>query len=382
MVGVCDIIRFLPLGSSHPWIFLRNWSISWTDADQGPVLFARTPVSCQPTVNEVFDVLTLASCRRKINIWSGAFTTGPFVSPLVFAFVTWKVNWEWSYWITCITFAVGFILVVLFADETYFNRNLASQPERKSRWLRLVGIEQWRTGSVGNTFWQASATTVLAMTKVPILLIVIYLFLNFAWFVGVTIAIAVWLGEFYHFKFEGLGLFYFGPLIGVAVGEIAGHWAHDLVGRMSARRHNGILHAEARLMMVWPAGALLFISVLVIGFALEHLWPWPVLCVFYGIQACGVIVATTAISAYLLDAYPEAPGEVAAWLNVGRSWGGFMAAYVVLEWVEKSGGAVAFGGQAAICGASLLIILFLQIFGQRLRKWQGPITRGTKSRAL
>ena len=198
------------------------------------------------------------------------------------------------------------------------------------------------TSSVGNSLWQASANTVLAMTKVPILLVVLYLFLNFAWFVGVTIAIAVWLQEFYHFKVESLGLFYIAPLIGVAIGELAGHWAHDLLGHIHMRRHGGILYPEARLMMVWPAGALLFVSVLVLGFALENLWPWPVLAVFYSMQACGVIVATTAISAYLLDAYPEAPGEVAAWLNVGRSWGGFMAAYIVLEWGVEDRGSCSF----------------------------------------
>jgi hypothetical protein len=35
----------------------------------------------------------------------------------------------------------------------------------------------------------------------------------------------------------------------------------------------------------------------------------------------------TAINAYVLDAYPKRSGEVAAWINFGRTLGGFIITY-------------------------------------------------------
>lgn len=85
----------------------------------------------------------------------------------------------------------------------------------------------------------------------------------------------------------------------------------------------------------------------------------------------GIMIATVALNAYLLDAYPEGSGEVAAWINVGRTMGGFMATYIEINWVEKSGLERVFGAQTGITIAAGLIIFGLGIFGKRLRKMQG-----------
>ncbi len=70
------------------------------------------------------------------------------------------------------------------------------------------------------------------------------------------------------------------------------------------------------------------ISVLMIGIALQHTWHHMIVAVFFGGQVMGIMIATTALNAYLLDAYPEGSGDVGAWVNVGRTMGGFMATYV------------------------------------------------------
>ncbi len=67
------------------------------------------------------------------------------------------------------------------------------------------------------------------------------------------------------------------------------------------------------------------ISILVLGFAIQNLWHWAVLAVFVAGQVMGIMIATVALNAYLLDAYPEGSGEVGAWIVVGRTLGGFMA---------------------------------------------------------
>ena len=98
-----------------------------------------------------------------------------------------------------------------------------------------------------------------------------------------------------------------------------------------------------------------------------------VVTVFYGVQVAGIMIATTAVNAYLLDAYPEGSGEVDARLCFGRVWGGFMATYVNIPWATKDGPAKALGIQAAIVIGAMVIILVLQLFGKRLRQAQGPM---------
>ena len=62
-----------------------------------------------------------------------------------------------------------------------------------------------------------------------------------------------------------------------------------------------------------------------------------------------------------------------AWIVFGRVFGGFMATYINIPWVQTAGAAKVFGIQAGITIAAALIIIFLQIFGKRLRKAQGAM---------
>ena len=157
---------------------------------------------------------------------------------------------------------------------------------------------------------------------------------------------------------------------------------HDTVGRLYACRHDGHIDPEARLIIAYPASVLLFIAVLVIGFALEHRWHYMILAVFSAVQTVGVMIVTTAINAYLLDSYPEGSGEVGAWVTASRNWSGFMATYIQIEWVTNTGPAKAFGAQAGITGASVLILIFLQMFGKRIRKYQGRMVLSKHSKAM
>jgi len=128
-----------------------------------------------------------------------------------------------------------------------------------------------------------------------------------------------------------------------------------------------------RLYLTYLSSALMAVSLLVLGFALQNIWHYMIIAVFYGLQVVGIMIATTAVNAYLLDAYPEGSGEVGAWIVFGRVFGGFMATYINIPWVTQAGAATVFGIQAGITIAASLIIVFLQVFGKRLRKAQGSM---------
>lgn len=96
-----------------------------------------------------------------------------------------------------------------------------------------------------------------------------------------------------------------------------------------------------------------------------------VIAVFTAGQVISIMIATVAMNAYLLDAYPEGSGEVGAWIVVGRTLGGFMATYIEIDWVQRNGLVKAFGAQTGITAAAGLIVLFLGVYGKRIRMRQG-----------
>ena len=57
--------------------------------------------------------------------------------------------------------------------------------------------------------------------------------------------------------------------------------------------------------------------------------------------------------------------------NANKIKGGFMATYIEIKWVEEHGPVNALGAQTGITAAAGLIILFLGLYGKRIRKWQG-----------
>ncbi|KAJ3476576.1 hypothetical protein NLG97_g9087 [Lecanicillium saksenae] len=314
------------------------------------------------------DLFYLHEHPRVINYVEFSIVLSPYLGPLIASFIVSEVVWRWAFWLCTILSGIGLVLV-LFLDETLFDRR-SPPASRGSRVSRLLGIQQakdWKNRSLS----ECLARPLVALTKIPILLILAYYFLNFAWVIGVNTTIAIWLTSIYGFTTMGLGYFYFFGIVGVLLGWFAGHFLHDAVGRYYIQRHKGVLHPEARLIILYPATMLLCLSLVLLGLAFEYHWHYMAIAVFAAMQCLGVMIVTTAINAYLLDCYPEGSGEVSAWVTASRNWAGFMSTYIQIEWVERGGPARALGAQAGITLASVLFILALQVYGKRLRRWQG-----------
>ncbi|TKA82817.1 hypothetical protein B0A55_01070 [Friedmanniomyces simplex] len=310
---------------------------------------------------------------RMINIWSGGVIVSPYLGPLVESFITWKTSWRWGFWVHTILSAVALILLVLVCDETWYSRSkqTGSRGPRQGHVPRLLGVAQWPAmRESGATLTRALSRPFIAISKLPVLLCVIYYFINFAWVIGVNATTSVWLSSLYGFNGKYLGLFYLAGIIGTVFGEVAGHWLHDGIATYYARRHGGRIEAEVRLYAAYLASAIMIVAVVILGFALQNVWHYMVVAVCYGTQVVGIMIATTAVNAYLLDSYPEGSGEVGAWIVFGRTFGGFMATLIEIPWVTKTGAARVFGVQAGTISAAALILVFLQIFGKRIRKAQ------------
>lgn len=149
------------------------------------------------------DMFFFHELPKKINIWSAFIIVSPYLGPFMASFVVWRLSWRWVYWIYAILNGIGFVIIVLFVDETFYNRNLpvGQQPPWKSRPKRLIGIEKHGRRSL----IQALARPLIAITKAPVVIITTFYFLNFAWTIGVNATLATWLKTYYHFDGKATG---------------------------------------------------------------------------------------------------------------------------------------------------------------------------------
>lgn len=140
------------------------------------------------------------------------------------------------------------------------------------------------------------------------------------------------------------------------------------------RRHGGVFKPEARLVTNYIGAFFMIPGLILAGQALQNHLSVGAIIVGWGIYVFGVMCASVAITAYALDAYPAAAGEVSAFLNFARTIGGFTVGYFQAPWGEASGYGVSFGIQAVVVAVALGILICVNVFGQRMREKGGPVT--------
>jgi len=139
------------------------------------------------------------------------------------------------------------------------------------------------------------------------------------------------------------------------------------------RRNNGVLEPEARLSVIWFSTPFMVAGLVLMGFALERGYHFMITAFAWGLYVFGIMVTTVAITSYNLDCYPEGSGEVGALLNEARTLGGFIISYLQIRWAKAQGTEKSFGVQGAIVGFVFLMVVFLQLYGKRLRVWSGRL---------
>ncbi|KAL8659274.1 MAG: hypothetical protein Q9202_007192, partial [Teloschistes flavicans] len=270
---------------------------------------------------------------RKINIWAAFIIVSPYMGPLLGAFMLTKLEWQWPFWILTILTGLCMCAIAFFVDETYYDRRLPmdKQPPRKSRLLRVIGIEQWRSRHLRNTFWEAMMRPVQVILKPTVLISFIYFFFTFAWVVGINTTLSIFIGPLYNFGLKQIGYLYFAPVTAAILGEACGIYLHDSVVSLYARRrrrHNGTTFPpEARLLVIYLATPFTLAGLVLLGFCLQHGYHYMLTALAWGLYVFGIMITTVGLTAYNLESYPEASGETAAWISASRVLGGFIVSY-------------------------------------------------------
>lgn len=118
-----------------------------------------------------------------------------------------KLSWRWPFWLYTIETGLCLIAVILLADETYYDRMLSyeKQPPRQSRFLRLIGIEQWRSRHLRNGFGEAMMRAFRTIARPVVLLADFYYMCTFAWVVAINATLSLFLASLYNFGPKQIG---------------------------------------------------------------------------------------------------------------------------------------------------------------------------------
>jgi len=134
-----------------------------------------------------------------------------------------------------------------------------------------------------------------------------------------------------------------------------------------------VLEPEARLIVLLIATPFMIAGLALLGFALANGYHYMMTALGWGLYNFGVMLVTVGINAYLLDSYPDASGEIGAWVNLSRTMSGFLVSFFMVPWALAQGTVRMFATMAAVVFAAALVVVALMVWGKRLRAWSGPL---------
>lgn len=125
----------------------------------------------------VKDIFFFHEHARKIGLWACLYISSPYLGPLLGNFIVGGTGrWEDVLWMCVGVCALQLVMIVLFLDESYYNRTIPAegQPPRGSRLLRITGVWQIRNHSgyfytLSGAFGRLAAT----ITKPALLLLLL-----------------------------------------------------------------------------------------------------------------------------------------------------------------------------------------------------------------
>ncbi|KAF8194719.1 MFS general substrate transporter [Mycena galopus ATCC 62051] len=319
---------------------------------------------------------------QKLNMWTMGYIVSPFLSPFLFGFLVARTTWRWAYGAGTIYSGVICLLILLFAEETMYDRGLKPIPEAPTTGLRyrvetVLGLTGVKMTKYRDSWYQAISSPLRIVWRPHLLGILVFEAspqqgMMFGFGIGINVTNVVFLGSPPPFGFGfsqfGIAGFYATPVVAVLLGEVIGRYTNDWIMNLPIRRNSGVFEAESRLWTCYIAVPLYICGFVVLGAAFQHHLSIAALVLGWGIAQCAIMINTVTVLAYCGDSFPKHHGEVATFLNLARVLGGKYVAYFQIPWALKHGALQVLGVEAAIvAGLFLLVVPFLQLKGRVVR---------------
>jgi hypothetical protein len=268
---------------------------------------------------------------QKIGLWVLAIDAGLLVGPIFGGFLN-IVSAQWIQWFTAILFGVLFVLELAFFPETLYPRNqmLVKMPmvppegvegvvvdfekvaRRRSdasavelRRTKLLPFVNWKPvpGMQHPKPWDAAVRCVLLLKFAPVwMAVMIYCYLWYWWVLSVITMLPA---AYLDYTPQIQGLLFIGLLLGTLFAEVAlgGRLSDSICARL-AKRNGGVRIPEMRLWLIYPAGLLTSLGLIIWGISIDKGYHWMVGQVAFFLFAAGIQTGNTIVCSYIVDCYP------------------------------------------------------------------------------
>ncbi|KAF7560197.1 hypothetical protein G7046_g3956 [Stylonectria norvegica] len=179
----------------------------------------------------------------------------------------------------------------------------------------------------------------------------------------------------YNFSVGAVGLINVAGMIGQALGALTGGILIDKWVNWRAHRNNGVFQPESRLALIFIPCGIVFIGILVFGFAAEKQMPWSVMFVAYGFVSVGLTGAASIGMTYVVDSYFPVAAECLEMINGLKNVVAFGLIKATVPWVDSQGYQKAFGALSGIFCVISMLALPLFIWGPQIRHYTASYWR-------
>ncbi|KAK5060151.1 hypothetical protein LTR84_010035 [Exophiala bonariae] len=334
---------------------------------------------------------------QKIGLWVLAIDAGLLVGPIFGGFLN-IVSAEWIQWFTAILFGALLGLEILFMPETLYPRNsmLKQLPMVTASDDATADIEK-----VGRRRSDASIVNLPRTKKLPYVnykpvpgmrhpklwdpalrFILTFKFLAvticvftycFMWYWWVLSVITMLPAAYLDYKPQIQGLLFIGLLLGTLFAELfLGGRLSDYVCAKLAEKNGGVRMPEMRLWLIYPAGILSGVGLIIWGVSVDKGYHWIVGQVAFFLFAAGIQMGNTVVCSYIVDCYPLQSMSIVTYYAVLLNLSAFIDPFFIAPWQADSGWTWCFAAQGiiVICGA-LPVFALLHRYGPLLRAKSG-----------
>ncbi|EXJ94156.1 hypothetical protein A1O1_02549 [Capronia coronata CBS 617.96] len=334
---------------------------------------------------------------QKIGLWVLAIDSGLLVGPIFGGFMN-IVSAAWVQWLTAIFFAVLLVLEILFMPETLYPRNkmlaqlpLATAADEPAIDIEKVGRRRSDAGAV--SLARTKKLAYINVKPVPgmrhpavydavlrfimtwkFLAVTISVFVYcFAWYWWILSVITMLPAAYPDYKPQIQGLLFIGLLLGTLFAEVfLGGSLSDWVCSRLAKRNGGTRLPEMRLWLIYPAGLLSAIGLIVWGISIDKGYHWMVGQVALFLFAAGIQMGNTVVCAYIVDCYPLQSMSIITFYAVLLNLSAFIDPFFIAPWQTDSGWTWCFAAQGIIVFfGAMPVFALLHKFGPSLREKTG-----------
>ncbi|KAK9451125.1 major facilitator superfamily domain-containing protein [Limtongia smithiae] len=327
-----------------------------------------------------------------------------FLTPVITGVITHNMGWHWIFWLLLIFSCVAGILLFFFVPEHAFNRakrfntdyggedailfcaNESNEDAGAEKTSALADGEESQQDDTKETYLHSLWLFSRSKTSRPLWKIVLRPFVllahpaviwgcltqgtMIAWTtpIGVVLA-AIFMGPPLWYDEVNTGYMYIGPLIGALGGFVLAGLLSDFAAKYLARRNNNIYEPEFRMVLLIPQ----------LVFGLAGLWGFGITAndmytyskylppVFFGMEACGLMLGAVASASYITDAHRDLQIEMFVVLILYKNLFSFGLAYSSYNWVITLGTRKVFVIIGSVQVAVSVITMVFYFLGKKSR---------------